>query len=278
MTTRTPHHWARGMTPPGRPMPLHWTEYAIEACLLGLFMVSACVFGTLLEHPASPVRAAIPSGGLRRALMGVAMGLTSIAIVYSAWGRRSGAHLNPAFTLAFYRLGRVARRDAVLYASAQFLGGAAGVLLAGLALGTALAAPTVHYVTTMPGPASNALLAFAAEILITGLLMTVVLNTAASARLARYTGVCAGLLVALYITLEAPISGMSLNPARSFASALGAGDWTVLWIYFTAPPIGMLTAAELHVRLRGRRRIPCAKMCHTQPCIFCEYAGPPAAP
>jgi aquaporin Z len=75
-----------------------------------------------------------------------------------------------------------------------------------------------------------------------------VLAANASARLMRWTGVCAGFLVAIYIAFEAPLSGMSLNPARSVASALPSGVWRGIWIYLTAPPIGMLLAAELHPR------------------------------
>lgn len=265
------------LAPALTPRPaLHWREYALEAWALGTFMISACAFATLLEHPASPVRAALADAFVRRALMGIAMGLTAIAIVYSPWGRRSGAHLNPAFTLTFYRLGRVAPRDALLYPAAQFAGGVAGVLLAVALLGAPVADPAVHYVTTMPGGAPAT--AFIGEMLISLVLMNVVLATAAHARLARYTGICAGVLVALYITFEAPLSGMSMNPARSFGSAFVARDWTALWIYFTAPPLGMLAAAQLHLALRGRRHVPCAKMRHALPCIFCEHAGPPSAP
>jgi len=70
--------------------------------------------------------------------------------------------------------------------------------------------------------------------------------------------------------LEAPISGKSMNPARSFAAALAAWKWTALWIYFTAPPLGMLAAAEVYVRLRGAQRVLCAKVNHqtARRCIF----------
>src|SRR6516164_291129 len=97
----------------------HWPEYAMEAFGLGLFMVSACAFGVLFEHPDSPVRQAVPNPGARRILMGGAMGLTAIANTYSPWGQRSGAHLNPSITLAFFRLGKVEPWDAVFYCAGQ---------------------------------------------------------------------------------------------------------------------------------------------------------------
>jgi aquaporin Z len=82
--------------------------------------------------------------------------------------------------------------------------------------------------------------------------------------------------VALFISLEGPLSGMSMNPARTLGSALFAWDWTALWIYFLAPPAGMLAAAELYVRQRGRGAVFCAKLHHqnAKRCIFCEARRP----
>ncbi|MGH9313675.1 MAG: aquaporin, partial [Vicinamibacterales bacterium] len=100
----------------------HWPEYLIEAFALGAFLVSAAVFTVIIEHPASPVREGLGNPVFRRAVMGGAMGLTAAALIYSPWGRRSGAHMNPAVTLAFLRLGRVAPADAAAYVGAQFAG------------------------------------------------------------------------------------------------------------------------------------------------------------
>lgn len=248
----------------------HWPEYFMEAALLGVFMLSACSFAVLLDHPASPVYRAVPDPFLRRLLGGLAMGSTAIALIYSPWGRRSGAHFNPAATLTFLRLGRIAPRDAAAYGAAQFLGGVAGVLLAAQLLGPLLAHERVRYAVTRPGPQGSAA-AWTAELGMTFLLFTVVLRVSSHPRLMRLTGLCVGALVAAYITLEAPLSGMSMNPARTLASALPAGEWTALWIYFTAPPLGMLAAAELHLRFGGP--LFCAKLDHAPevPCIHCEY-------
>ena len=105
--------------------------------------------------------------------------------------------------------------------------------------------------------------------------MSVILRMSNNIRLHKLTGLCAGALVAAYITLEAPISGMSMNPARTFASAVPAHYWTALWLYFTAPLIGMLAAAEVHLQSRNPR-VGCAKLHHENPkrCIFC---GKPAS-
>src|SRR5574341_2046337 len=123
----------------------HWPEYLMEAAGLGIFMISACGFGALLEHPASPVRHALTDPFVRRILMGMAMGLTAIGIIYSPWGKQSGAHINPSVTLTFLRLGRVKVVDAIYYVVAQFVGGIIGVLLSATVLGSLLANPSVNY-------------------------------------------------------------------------------------------------------------------------------------
>jgi aquaporin Z len=251
----------------------HWPEYLMEAGGLGLFMVSACLFATLLEHPDSPARQTVMDATLRRIPMGLAMGLTAVAIIYSPWGQRSGAHLNPSVTLAFWRLGRIGPWDALFYVAAQFAGAIVGVAGAAALLGTRLAHPAVNYAATLPG-AVGVGAAFAAELLMTFVLMAVVLAVSNRPGANRFTGLCAGALVAIYIVLEAPVSGMSLNPARTIASAIPARAWTALWVYFTAPLVGMLAAAQLYVATRGAHRVLCAKLHHQNPqrCIFrCNY-------
>lgn len=258
-------------TAPAAGPQRHWAEYGIEAMLLGLFMLAACLFTVLLYHPASPVPRLVPDPFVRRLLMGLAMGGTAACLNYSGWGKRSGAHYNPVVTLTFLRLGRIAPRDAAGYVTAQFLGGAAGVLAALLLAGSLVADGSVRYAVTVPGPEGPAV-AFGAELLISFVLMTVVLRLANHPRLGRLTGLCAALLVATFITLESPYSGMSMNPARTVGSAVWARDWSGLWIYFAAPLLGMLGAAQLHLR-RGREPGACAKLHHqnTARCIFCEY-------
>jgi aquaporin Z len=250
----------------------HWPEYLIEGALLGLFMLSACFFTALLEYPGSPAASLGLSGFTRRALIGAAMGFTAIVLIYSPWGKRSGAHMNPAVTITFFRLGKIAKRDAAFYMIFQFVGGAASVLLAAAAFRRVLADPSVQYVVTVPGRAGVGI-AFIAEFVISCLLMFVILWATNTRRVARFTGLFAGLLVALYITFEAPLSGMSINPARTFASAVAALDWAAIWIYFVAPPIGMLLAADIYVRWRGMERVGCAKLHHQNHhcCIFCEH-------
>lgn len=249
----------------------HWPEYLMEAAGLGLFMISAAVVTCLLEYPGSPMHQALPDPIVRRALIGLAMGLTAIGIIYSPWGKQSGAHLNPAVTLTFMRLGKVRPTDAVFYILAQFVGGWLGLALAALVGGTYLADPAVNYVVTVPGD-SGPIVAFAAETVISCGLMLAVLTLSNHKTLASWTGVGAGCLVALYIALEAPLSGMSMNPARSLASAMAAQLFASLWVYFVAPLSGMLAAAALFSWVRKTdEELACPKLHHAnrQRCIFC---------
>lgn len=258
------------MTP--QRTPLHWPEYAIEAAALGTFMVSAALFATALYHPSSRLAAGISNEWLRRGLMGLAMGLTAVGIIYSPWGQRSGAHMNPAVTLTFFRLGKVDRPDFYGYMASQFIGGVAGLAIVAALLGDLVSSPSVHYVVTAPGPAGETV-AFAAEVAMSFGMMLVILWLSNRPGLARFTGLCAGFMVFLYITVEAPLSGMSINPARTFGSAILASDFGGLWIYFIAPPLGMLLAAELYTRFVGAHRVMCAKLHHPHggPCVFgCE--------
>ena len=236
----------------------------MEAAALGTFMVSACTFGVLLQHvPGLP----------GRVLGGIAMGLTAVAIISSPWGQRSGAHMNPALTLTFLSLGKIAPWDALFYVVGQFAGGVAGVLFSAWIVGPRL--ERVQYVATVPGP-GGPWVAFAAEFTISFLLIAIVLNVSNSRRFTRYTPWIAGFLVATFISLESPLSGMSMNPARTIGSAFPAGIWTAIWVYFLAPALAMVSAGQIYRRWRGAHRVFCAKYHHhnTKRCIFrCNYGA-----
>lgn len=253
----------------------HWPEYLIEAALLACFMLSACAFTVLLEHPSSPLHRSIDNPLVRRMLMGLAMGATLIAIVYSPPGRRSGAHLNPYLTLTYFMLGKIARWDAIFYACSQLVGGALGVFIASLLIGAPVSQDAVNYAVTIPG-SGGAWVAFAAEIMISTLMILTVLTASNTKSLSRFTGLIAGALVAVFITVEAPLSGMSMNPARTLGSALFAGEWRSIWVYFTAPLIAMVAGGQLFRLRKGPHAVLCAKLHHhnTTQCIFrCNYGA-----
>ena len=234
----------------------------MDGALLGLFMISACVTVVILEHPGSPVRAALPSPTLRRTFVGLSMGITAAVLIYSPWGKRSGAFMNPAMVLCFVRLGRMSLLDAGGYILAQLLGSAGGVLVAKLCLPGLVSVPAVNYVATTP--MGGVWPAFFAEFCLAFVMLSAVMTLNRSPRLAPYTGACAAFLVALFIRIAAPISGMSINPARSFGSAVWANVWAGFWIYVSAPLLGMLSGVEVQRYLSARHGRLCGKLNHDE--------------
>lgn len=257
----------------------HWPEYLMEAAGLACFVVVASIVTTLLEYSGSPIHQVIESQFLRNIVLGITLGGLVAAMVYSPWGKQSGAHINPAVTWAFFRLRQIKLWDAVFYSLAQ-LGGAIGaVQVMRILIGRPYAHADVDFVATRPGPAGP-VVAFLAEFVISFVLMLVVLVAVNSKRLQKLTGLFVGLLIATYLAFETPLSGMSLNPARTLGSTLAAGHWTSLWIYLVAPTAAMLFAAEVYLRLRPGRQLACAKLHHRNDkrCIFCESPRGPAYP
>ncbi len=152
----------------------HWPEYLFEAIGLALFMIFAGSLTTLLEHPDSPVHQALPSKMLRHVLLGLVMGNYIALLIYSPWDRRTGAHINPAVTIAFWRMGKIGRADAIFYILAQFAGALITARLLLFAVGGAFAHHDVMAGATLPGPA-GVLGAFAAEFVISFSLLFAIL-------------------------------------------------------------------------------------------------------
>jgi aquaporin Z len=255
-----------------RSLHEHWPEYLMEGTELALFMIAATAFTAMIQYPASALHHIISDPFWRRFCIGCGMGLTAVVLIFSPLGKRSGAHMNPAVTLTFLRLGKVKPWDAMFYVIAQFVGGTAGIVLAAVLIRGVIQDPSVNYIVTAPGP-QGPWVAFAAESVISFFLMLTILVASNNARLSRWTGLLSACLIALYVTVESPLSGMSMNPARSFGSAANASVWASFWIYCTAPLLGMLLAAELYVR--GKGIVYCAKLHHHNHarCIFnCRFA------
>jgi aquaporin Z len=141
-------------------------------------------------------------------------------------------------------------------------------------LGMAVSHPAVRFAVTVPGPEGPGV-TFLAEFVIATGMMSNVLYFSNHHTLSNYTGMFASVLVAIYITFEAPLSGMSINPARTFGSAFPPGIWDGFWIYLTAPVLGMLLASELYLWRAGRLAVKCCKLHHNnlKRCIFCGANG-----
>lgn len=222
-----------------------FSKYLDEALGLGLFMFSAGFFDVLIEDTTLPVYHYIPSALARRFLVGLAMGLTALFIFTSKFGKASGAYINPAVTAIRYRLGDIGLKDALFYMLFQFAGGTAGLYVVALIFPLRITKPEINYIITIPG-SEGIPLTFLLEFLISGILISVVLFTEKSKSLKDYTSYFVATLIVLYITFEAPYSGMSMNPARTFSSAVLANRWDAFWLYCTAPLLGMLCGCSLY--------------------------------
>lgn len=201
--------------------------------------------------------------------MGISMGATAILIIRSPMGKRSGAHFNPAITLTYFRLGKIDKWDAGFYVVSHFIGGILGVGLSAVCLRGSLAVPSVNYAVTVPGLGGPSA-AFGAEYFMAALLMLVVLWFSNRPRFAPYTSYLVGILIVVYVFVFAPVSGFSINPARTTGSAVFANVWTAAWLYFVAPLLGMMTSAEIYLRVYGIESVLCAKV-HPDPNYSCPF-------
>ena len=238
-----------------RALRRHWPHYLAEAAGPATFLTVSSTAAVVFQHPSSAVARAFGPGELGQRV-GVALVIAGLimAMAYSPWGKRSGAHFNPAVTLGFWQLGHIRAADALWYAAFQF----AGALAAGFAMHHLLQPwfgyPAIHYNITRPVAGDYGWLwALVAEIGISAVFMGVLLRALHSARLKAWVGALAGLMLAVFIVFEAPVSGMSLNPARTLGAAVPAGLFPSLWIYFAGPPAAMWAAAVWFGRYRERQ-------------------------
>ncbi len=228
----------------------HWRHYLAEAAGLAFFMLGASIITTQLRYREAWLHGIITTPFAQLATLGLLMSFVVAAIIYTPWGNKSGAHINPAVTIAMWRLGKIDTHDALFYMGSQFVGAIGAVQIAGLLLGRGYTKAGTNYVVTQPGPAGVAA-AFIAEWIISFVLMMTLMWALNNAKREKFAGLMIAILLGFYLVVEEPFSGMSLNPARSFASAFAAREWKDLWIYFVAPITATLTAAELFRLITG---------------------------
>ncbi len=181
-------------------------------------------------------------GVIGHAGVALTFGLVVMAMIYAV-GPASGAHLNPAVTLGLAVARRFAWRSAPGYVAAQCLGA-----LAASGLLRALFPESGVLGATLPGEEAGQ--SFVLEVIITALLMLVILGVSAPDQAGwPVVGLGIGGTVALAALFAGPVSGASMNPARSLAPAVVSGHWQGLWIYLLAPVVGALLAVPLHCAL-----------------------------
>ncbi len=260
-----------------KSVPTAWSACAAEMCgtfIMVAWGLSAVVF---LMSPASPVEALVPSYRIRLLATGILFAGGATVVVYSPLGQLSGGHINPAVSLGFWILDKIDTRNMLLYSASQFLGALAGAAVVKFLWGRLAASVDVG--VTMPAtwiaPAGAAVV----ELLITGSLLGVILFFSSHAKLHQWTGLAAGVWVALLVFAESPVTGTSLNPARSLGPAIVANDYRDLWVYFVGPLTGAAATAVLWKSVvSGWWRHPlCAKLFHTDryPCHLadCRFPG-----
>ena len=172
----------------------------------------------------------------------LASGLVVAAMVY-ATGHISGAHINPAVTLAFALVRRISLRDAGVYWAAQMVGAVLAASVLRLLLGK-VGIMGGHAITIDPVQAVGV------EIVLTFLLMFVIMAVATDKRaVGRAAALAIGATVTFDILVGGPLTGGSMNPARTTGPALLAANWQDLWIYWVGPPVGAALAAFLYMWL-----------------------------
>src|SRR5271166_6541070 len=222
---------------------LEWRRLFSE--LLGTFALVLVAAGGGILHG---------QGQISLAAAVVAPGLMVMAIILFM-GAVSGAHLNPAVSLAFALRGDFPWKRVPGYVIIQLIGATLACLFLRWIFGN-----IEHLGATLPGPGYMNGQALLMEIVLTALLVSVILGTASAA---QNVGAIAALAVGGYIALAglwaAPVSGVSMNPARSFGPALVSGDWTSYWVYLVGPIAGALIAVGFAFILRGRGGDPISR-------------------
>jgi aquaporin Z len=242
------------MTRRGAPAwPLFLSELAGTALLLlvGLSVVIV-MFGA-----GSPGARLVPDEGTRRLVTGFLFGTTGAAIALSSVGKVSGAHLNPAVTLAFWLWGKLDLRTALGYVAAQLAGACVGSLPL---LGWGAMGESVAFGATLPGAGRPLTEVVLGETVTTFAMVTSLTLLLAFRETRRFTPALFPPLYAVMVWLEAPLSGTSTNPARSLGPALVSGEWAGWWAYWAGPLLGTVLAAIACRWLA--RRIEVAKLYH----------------
>ncbi|MEU1598827.1 aquaporin [Streptomyces sp. NPDC005708] len=210
------------------------SEFAATAILL---LVMVTLFRGLFGADSVLARV-LPSQEGRLVADAMVSGTTVGLLIVSPFGRRSGGHMNPAVSLAFWLMGALPGRDAAAYAASQLAGSVAGVAVGRLVWGEQTAHPAVGFATIRASAHIPWVAVFTSEAATTALMLAAVTFVAARPRLALWLPTVAGSVIAALILLVGRWMGGSFNPARQFGPELFSHDLAWLWVYLLAPLVG----------------------------------------
>ncbi|MCE1188342.1 MAG: aquaporin [Ignavibacteria bacterium] len=207
-------------------------KYIVE--FIGAFFIVFCGTGAIIVHEAF-------TNSISQQGIALSFGLTVAVLIY-LFSEISGAHFNPAVSIVFWRFKRLSGTNVISYILAQLLGAVS-------------AAFVLHII--FPGnrglgatqPVGPEIQSFLIELLFTFLLMLAILQASSSRRIESHTGLIIGGIIFLEALIGGPVSGASMNPARSFGPAVVSGNYHSLWIYLAAPVLGAMSAGQVFSRI-----------------------------
>lgn len=245
---------------------MNWTEYFCEftgtaihvfAGLTGIFLVSMINTADIIKY----------------FIIGCFFAMGLLAVIYSPLGKRSGGHINPAVTTAFWLNGLMTNLDTTCYIIAQFAGAVFAAWLAFVVFPW-----TDPFVTlTVPAIQYPLILSLFIEFVITFSLILAIVSFLSSNNAGRFTGIAAAIYIVLITVLFASISGASMNLARTFGTAAILLHFDYLLVYFTASVLGAFAAYFMFQKATKGVKPTCSKLCYKTdgPCLFkcsCEYS------
>lgn len=222
-----------------RGVPLPWPLFASELAGTAVLVLAGLSLVIVMFGDGSAMLRLVPGEGTRRLITGFLFGTIGGSIALSPVGRVSGAHINPAVTFGFWLMGKLDARVALGYVLAQLGGAVLGAvpLLTWGAMGRSVA-----FGATLPGPGYGTAAVLAGEAVTTFALIAGLCVFLGIRELRRFTPALMPFLYGVMVFLEAPISGTSTNPARTFGPAVLSGEWQSWWIYWVGPAIGTVAA------------------------------------
>ncbi|MEJ2614869.1 MAG: aquaporin [Ignavibacteriaceae bacterium] len=220
-----------------------WTLFASEFIGTALLVLVGLSFVILDFGKGSFMISLIPDAGTRRLITGFLFGSTGALIAVSWIGKESGAHINPAVTLAFWSHRKITFSHAAGYIFSQLTGsilGALPLLLWGKT------GSSVYYGATFPGSGDTAWTALLGELLTTFAMVLLLFIFVGNKKLRNYTPLIFPVLYSIMVFAEAPVSGTSTNPARTLGPAVISGYWSAWWVYWIGPAAGALAAVAFY--------------------------------